>query len=372
MIRKNNWDTYHKGDIDQERHKQRIKKAIRENLSEIIGEETLILGNKDEKLGINIKSLKEFKITFNDSNSEGVGMGSGKPKPGDIISKGKGQSGSGTGEGAGESPGEDWFENQVDLDEIQEELFAQMTLPDLKEKKQKNRITIQDIEYKDIRKNGIQSNIHKKRTLLNSIKRGENTTYPIIKKEDVVYKTWDYIEKPQTNAVVFALMDVSGSMGIMEKYIARSFYFWVKRFLETKYDNVEIVYIGHHTEAKQYTEEKFFSKGESGGTICSSAFRLMKQLMDEKYSPDDYNIFGFHVSDGDNLTSDNQRCINLLQEMSKDIVTFNYLEVNQYNRSSTLGTAYQNMVMNNFRSFQVRKKSDIYDALKIFFSKEKE
>ena len=83
----------------------------------------------------------------------------------------------------------------------------------------------------------------------------------------------------ESNAVVIAMMDVSGSMGEFKKYIARSFYFWMVRFLKTKYDNVKIVFISHHTEAKEVTEEQFFTQGESGGTVVSSAYRLALDII---------------------------------------------------------------------------------------------
>lgn len=370
VIRKNNWDFYHKGQIDQERHKQKVKKAIRENLSDLIGEETLIYGK--EKVAVNIKSLNEYKIIFQDKDEQNVGMGNGDAQKGDMFSNGK-EAGAGQGMGAGQDSGVDWYESDVDIEEIKEELFSEMELPDLSEKKQKNRMLVDKFEYKDIRKKGIKANIHKKRTILNSLKRTGELTYPqSIENDDIVYKTWEEVEKPETSAVVFALMDVSGSMGMWEKYTARTFYFWAKKFLESKYDNVEIVYIGHHTEAKVQTEEEFFTKGESGGTICSSAYRLMAKLIEEEYHPSEYNIYGFHVSDGDNLVSDNARCVKLLTELSKDLVTFNYLEVNQYSRHSTLYSAYQHIKLENYKECIVKQRSGIYEALKTFFPKGKE
>ena len=81
------------------------------------------------------------------------------------------------------------------------------------------------------------------------------------------------------------------------------------RFLRTKYETVEIEFIAHHTEAKVVTEEEFFSKGESGGTICSSAYLKALELIEEKYNPARYNIYPFHFSDGENMTTDNEKCI---------------------------------------------------------------
>jgi hypothetical protein len=112
-----------------------------------------------------------------------------------------------------------------------------------------------------------------------------------------------------------AIMDVSGSMGEFEKYIARSFYFWMVRFLRTKYNNVQIVFVSHHTEAKEVTEEEFFHKGESGDTQVSSAYELALDIIKERYNPDDWNIYPFHFSDGDNLPWDNDRCMQLVNKL---------------------------------------------------------
>ena len=124
-------------------------------------------------------------------------------------------------------------------------------------------------------------------------------------------KTWEETVTPQAIAVIIAMMDTSGSMGSFEKYVARSFFFWMTRFLRSRYEAVEIVFIAHHTEAKEVTEEEFFTRGEGGGTICSSAYVKALELIDSRFSPDRYNIYPFHFPDGDNLTSDNEKCVSL-------------------------------------------------------------
>src|SRR5690625_7136943 len=110
------------------------------------------------------------------------------------------------------------------------------------------------------------------------------------------------------------MMYCNGSMAIFEKYIARSFFFWMTIFLRSSYESVEISFIAHHTKAKEVSEEEFFYKGESGGTICSSAYMKALELIEERYDPSRFNIYPFHFSDGDNLTSDNPNCSVLLKE----------------------------------------------------------
>ena len=234
---------------------------------------------------------------------------------------------------------------------------------------------MEHIEFNDIRRTGLMGNIDKKRTMMSAYKRnamtGKPTFHPIYP-EDLKFKTWNEVIKPESKAVVLAMMDTSGSMGIWEKYMARSFFFWMTRFLRTKYETVEIEFIAHHTEAKVVSEEDFFSKGESGGTICSSAYRKALELINQKYDPSRYNIYPFHFSDGDNLTSDNARCVKLVNELMKVSNMFGYGEVNQYNRHSTLMYSYKNIQDESFRHFILKQKSDVFHAMKSFFRKETE
>jgi uncharacterized protein len=157
-------------------------------------------------------------------------------------------------------------------------------------------------------------------------------------------------------------------MGLFEKYCARTFFFWMSRFLRTKYDNVQIRYIAHHTEAHEVSEDHFFNKGESGGTICSSVYEYALRLIEQEYPPEQFNLYPIHFSDGDNLTSDNDKCIKLVSSLCDMSQMFGYAEVNQYSRSSTLMSAYSKIPAKTFRKVLIREKSDVYNALKSFFS----
>jgi uncharacterized sporulation protein YeaH/YhbH (DUF444 family)/DNA-binding transcriptional regulator WhiA len=160
------------------------------------------------------------------------------------------------------------------------------------------------------------------------------------------------------------------SMGDFEKYIARSFYFWMVRFLRTKYNNVHIVFISHHTEAKEVTEEEFFHKGESGGTQVSSAYELALQIIQERYKPEDWNIYPFHFSDGDNLPWDNDRCVQLVHKLMELCNIFGYGEIREghYRSPSTLMSAYNKINDKKFISVTISDKKEVYPALRKFFA----
>ncbi len=374
VVSQENWSLHRKGYDDQQRHQEKVQEAIKNNLPDLISEESIIMSNGRDVVKIPIRSLDEYKIRYNYDKNKHVGQGSGESKVGDVVARdgSPSNSGAGKGKGAGDQAGEDYYEAEVSMMELEEALFKQLELPNLQQKEQAEH-TLEDIEFNDIRKTGLMGNIDKKKTMISAFKRnalsGKPGFHPIYK-EDYKFKTWNEIEKPDSKAVVLAMMDTSGSMGLWEKYMARSFFFWMTRFLRTKYETVEIEFIAHHTEAKVVTQDDFFTKGESGGTICSSVYRKALELIDEKYDPVKFNIYPFHFSDGDNLTSDNVRCVKLVEELMKVSNMFGYGEVNQYNRHSTLMTAYKNINNEKFRYYILKQKADVFHAMKSFFQNE--
>lgn len=372
IVSKEDWSLHRKGHDDQRRHKEKVQEVIQKNLPDLITEENIIQSKGDEIVKIPIRSLDEYKIRYNHNQQKHVGQGDGDSEIGDVIARDKAKSKQSGRNGAGSEDGVDYYEAEVSFAEIEEELFRDFELPRLKDK-EKQDLEVTHIEYNDIRKTGLTGNIDKKRTMLSAFKRnalhGNEGFYPIYP-EDLKFKTWNEKNEKQSSAVIIAMLDTSGSMGFFEKYVSRSFFFWMVRFLKKNYENVKIEYIAHHTKAKLVTEEEFFSKGESGGTICSSAYIEALKLIKEKYPATHYNIYPFHFSDGDNLTSDNDKCLKLIEEILQHVNVFGYCEVNQYNRSTTLMSAYKHIKNENFSYFVLNKRADVFYALKSFFSNE--
>ncbi|MBC5635350.1 sporulation protein YhbH [Ornithinibacillus sp. BX22] len=377
VISEENWSLHRKGFQDQQRHMDKVKEAIKNNLPDLISEEAIVMSNGREVIKIPIRSLDEYKIRYNYNKSKHVGQGDGDSKVGDVVAKdpnAKGQQKQGPGDGkkAGDQPGSDYYEAEVSLEKLEEALFKELELPNLQEK-EKAEIVTEKIEFNDIRKKGLMGNIDKKRTILTALKRNAREGNPGITpiyNDDLRFKTWNEEVKKESKAVVLAMMDTSASMGSFEKYMARSFFFWMNRFLKTKYEQVDIAFIAHHTEAKEVSEEEFFTKGESGGTICSSAYTKALELIEDRYNPSSYNIYPFHFSDGENITSDNPKCIRLVNEIMDVSNMFGYAEVNIYNRHSTLMRAYNSIENQKFRHYILKEKRDVYHAMKSFFQQE--
>lgn len=371
IVSREDWSLHRKGFEDQIRHQEKVKEAIQQNLPDLVSEESIVMSDGKQIVKIPIRSMEEYRFRYNFNKGKHVGQGNGKSKVGDVLGREDGQGKQkGSGKRAGDQAGIDYYEAEVSLEELESILFAEMELPNLL-RKETEEFVVEDVQFTDVRKKGLMSNIDKKRTLLQAIKRSSQRGQKgkvRISIDDLRFKTWEEKLIPHSNAVVIAMMDTSGSMGMFEKYIARSFFFWMVRFLRTKYERVELVFIAHHTEAKEVPEELFFTRGESGGTICSSAYRKALEIINTRYPPEQYNIYPFHFSDGDNLTSDNERCVGLVKQLMERSNLFGYGEVNQYNRHSTLMSAYRHIKDPKFMHYVIREKGQVYDALKHFFS----
>jgi len=374
-ISQQDWSLHRKGPVDQQRHKERIKEAIKQNLPGIVSEENIILSDGKKVIKVPIRSLEEYRFRYDDESGKNAGSGDGDSQVGDVIGRTGGQKkGAGKGQGpAGEEPGVDYYEAEVSVDEIAALIFEDLGLPNLQEKKLKE-IESEAIRFTDIRKKGAMSNLDKRRTLMENVKRNAAKGHAYVgdfRTDDLRFKTWETRVEYQSNAVVIAMMDVSGSMGEFEKYIARSFYFWMVRFLRTKYNNVEIVFVSHHTEAKEVTEEEFFHKGESGGTQVSSAYELALDIIKTRYPSQDWNIYPFHFSDGDNLPWDNEVCVKLVKEMLGECNLFGYGEIREGYRgsSSTLMSAFSKVEDAKFVTVTISDKKAVYPALQRFFAK---
>ncbi|MDF2934753.1 MAG: stress response protein [Paenibacillaceae bacterium] len=397
VLSRDDWSLHRKGERDQERHARKVKEAIRKNLKELVSEEAIITSQGERIVKVPIREMDEPRFRYDYGNQQHVGQGNGGTKAGDVIGRasrngqepGQGQEGQ-----PGDQPGVDYYEAEVTVDELAELIFEDLQLPRLQRKNEAD-MSIDDIRFNDIRRKGMMGNIDKRRTLLESLKRrslsgggaggyseGASAAWSadaggaefsaggpagLIKNEDMRFKTWEDIRKPQSNAVVIAMMDTSGSMGSFEKYIARSFYFWMVRFLRTRYERVEVCFLAHDTEAKQVTEEAFFTKGESGGTRCSSVYSLALDLLDREYPGSAYNAYAFHFTDGDNIDSDNALSAELVKQLLLRTNLMGYGEIRRYMRVSRLWDSLSAIRHEAFTTSVLQEKGDVHRTLKQFF-----
>ncbi len=367
------WSLHRKGPIDQARHNAKVKEAIKGNLPAIVGEEAIITSDGDRVVKVPIRSLELPRFRFGENQGARAGQGPGGSRPGDVIDQEPGGQGPGRGKGAGEMPGVDYYEAELTIDEIAALVFEDLGLPFLKPKS-RHQIEAETIRFDDVRRQGIMPNLDKRRTMLENVRRNARAgtaAFGGLSTDDLRFKTWQPTVTQENNAAVIAMRDVSGSMGEFEKYITRSFYFWMVRFLRSKYANVEIVFITHHTEAKEVDEDAFFNLGESGGTKVSSAYRLALDVMTERYDPSQWNVYAFHFSDGDNWGDvDNQRCLELVTAILERANAFGYGEIQEGRSSSpsTLMQAFSPIQEPGFIRVTIGGKDDVYPALRTFFA----
>src|SRR5687768_5213282 len=375
-VSKHDWSLHRKGPIDQARHNTKVKEAIRENLADIIAEESIITSDGKKLVKVPIRSLDLPRFRFDPRKQRHAGTGEGDTKVGDVLAQdGDGQGkGPGKGKQAGDTPGIDYYDAEVEVDELAALMFEDLGLPFLQQKRNEE-MEVETIRFDEIRRKGVMSNLDKRRMMQENIKRhalaGQPARFGAITDDDLRFRTWQPTYKRETNAVVIAMRDVSGSMGEFEKYITRSFYFWMVRFLRTKYHRVQIVFITHHTEAKEVDEQAFFNLGESGGTKVSSAYDLALNIVNERYDPARWNVYPFHFSDGDNWgDSDNQKCVDLVRALLERANAFGYGEIRErsYGAPTTLMGAFQAISDKRFIPVVIRGKSDVYPALRSFFS----
>lgn len=194
---------------------------------------------------------------------------------------------------------------------------------------------------------------------------------PYIEKLDLRYANRILQPRPQAQAVMFCLMDVSGSMDQSRKDLAKRFFMLLYLFLRHHYERIDLVLIRHHTTAKEVDEDDFFYARESGGTVVSSALKLMLEVIHDRYPVSEWNIYGAQVSDGDNWDGDSPICRELLNDSIMPLVQyFAYIEVasaepqNLWNEYLAVKEAYPNFAMQ-----RIMEAAEIYPVLHDLFRK---
>jgi sporulation protein YhbH len=432
------WDLSEKGKKDAERHREKIDDAIRKNVKDVISEESIITKRKGKKVRIPVRGMRDYRFIYgsNDGATGGVGQdGSGKGKPGDIIDSRPKPGQDGDGDKAGKEPGFDYMETEVDIDYLIEIMFQDLGLPWIEEKTKKQQLIPKGWKFETISKKGIQPRIHKKRTLIEAVKRMvmfeaeimndtgcdeitakraliqtmgdlveaieivkadkvDDTIDPTIQIEDddLRYKQIEPDVEVQSQAVVICMMDVSGSMTTDKKYLARSMLFWLTEFLKKMYDNVQIKFITHTTEAQVVDEDTFFHKGESGGTACWTAFDKANYIIETEFPVAEWNVYCVYMSDGEDW--DCRKTVRYMDEMlKKNINMLSYVEIKpdsspwgwsdesllkeiqkkwQFKETSEAGTKFYKNTEHRFLLSIIKGRDHVYPALKhMLFEKQK-
>ena len=372
---------------DRQRHRQKVRESIRNNIADVLAEESIIGKDKDKIIKVPIRGIKEYRFIYGD-NAPGVGQGDGNTQRGQVVGKKEGQ-----GQGlpqAGDQAGADYYETDVTLDELVEIMFEDLELPNMERKILHEVLSERLSKRKGYRKAGIRIRLDKRQTAISRIKRKiaasqatedaadsrlieEEDRFPF-RKEDVTYRHFMEEVRPDSNAVVICIMDTSGSMDTLKKYLARSFFFLLYQFVSTKYRHVELVFVAHHTEAKEVTEEEFFHKGESGGTLISSGYNKALEIIRDRYHPSLWNVYAFHCSDGDNFSSDNPATLAAALELCAVCNLFGYGEIKPTSfssyESSMIGL-FRELKADNFKAVVIAGKEYLWPSFREFLTRER-
>ncbi len=407
-----------KSAVNRQRFIRRYKQQIKQAVSDAISKRSVTDIDKGESVSIPGRDISEpFFHQGSGGHRERVHPGNDQFSEGDRIKRPLGGQGGGSGQGdaSADGEGEDEFVFSISKDEYLDLLFEDLELPNLR-KNQLDKL----VQYKNVRagyrSEGVPSNIDIVRSLQGSLARRVAMTagkkkqlqdleaqitglqaapipdmqqlialkaqaeelrrridaVPFIDSFDLRFRNFAKRPEPTSKAVMFCLMDVSGSMDQATKDMAKRFYILLYMFLSRSYKNVEVVYIRHHTQAKEVDEHEFFYSQETGGTIVSSALKLMIDVVKERYDPTEWNIYAAQASDGDNWADDSPQCSQLLSEQLLPLVRYYaYIEITQRPHQS-LWVEYDKLLsqFDNFAIQPIRQVSDIYPVFRQLFKKQ--
>ncbi|MBC8408872.1 MAG: DUF444 family protein [Rhodobacteraceae bacterium] len=368
---------------DRRRHREKIDKAIKEGVTDILSDESIIGQSGSKKIKIPVRGIKQYKFVYGSNQQKKVGSSAGNDvSKGQKIKKKKPEPASGGGSGQpGDGGGEEYYEIEITLEELASYLFDTLQLPEL-EKKQFKKMITEKMKRHGYRNQGIRPRLDKKETVKRMLKRRNAAKRSLdVDDEDFAFRDSDLrykhiVEKktPNSNAVIFFVMDISGSMTKEKKFLSRSFFFLLYHFIRSKYDQTDIVFVAHDSQAYEVSEQQFFTRGSSGGTIVSSGLEMVDNIIEKRYHPNSWNVYLFQCSDGDNWPSDNEKTMTLINKLQRLCQFIGYCEVEPYaerikwdKSDSSLLSVYSKTTATNVKHAKITDKADIWPAFKKFF-----
>lgn len=402
-------DGKNKSAVNRKRLLRRYKQQIRKAVAEAVGKRSITDTDKGENINIPAKDISEPQITIGRGGvREQVMPGNEEWSRGDKIKRSECGAGKGGPAASNEGEGEDDFTFEISRAEYLDILFQELALPDLVKIKM-----VEQSSYKPVRagfsNTGVPANLNLIRTMRRAkgrrraMKRSYETEFDAVEQEllaeeskpdhdmikarrlkdelnrltkkiqavpflddyDLRFNQFTRQPKPVARAVMFCIMDVSGSMTVSVKDIAKRFFILLYLFLNRSYEKTEVVFIRHHTIAKEVDEQEFFYSRETGGTVVSSALTLCNDIITERYPSEDWNIYVAQASDGDNWGEDNQICQDILvNRIMAKLQYFAYVEINAGQHQS-LWEHYEN-VAEQYDSFAMKHIESVEDIYPVF------
>ena len=411
------FDSKNKSAVNRQRFMRRFKQQIRKAVSEAIHGRSIRDLDNGEQISIPARDLSEPSLHHGKGGIwEQVFPGNDQFSTGDRIKRPLGGDGQGSGKGKASNEGEheDDFVFQLSREEFLDLFFEDLELPRMI-RTQLAKVTDYKTQRAGFKSDGTPANINIIRSMRGALGRrlalgspyaarirtlqqelddtiarfGEDSDevralreelarlrakverIPFIDSFDLRYNNRIKVPRPTTQAVMFCVMDVSGSMDEERKAMGKRFFMLLYLFLTRSYEHIEVVFIRHHTVAKEVDEDEFFHSRESGGTVVSSALVLMRDILRERYANGQWNVYGAQASDGDNWDNDSPVCGRLLgKEILPWCQYFAYVEItagepqNLWREYTKLEAAHDNFAMQRIES-----PADIYPVFRELFKK---
>jgi len=366
------YDLFSRGARDWLRHDEKVRDSVREHLPQIIAGGDVINENA-RTVRVPVRMLEHYHFRLR-RTAESQGVGQGAAKPGDVLADPSADQGSREKGPGGQDQGEIQLLLEIKIDDIVDWLWEEMQLPNLKARIGPSQETDWTREGWDRR--GARSRLDRRRSFKELVKRrGQHAGPPGFTDDDLRFRQLTRRRQPAIHAVVFFLLDVSGSMSDRDRKLAKTFFFWVVQGLRREYRSLETIFVAHTTEAWEFTEPEFFQVTGTGGTVASTGLNKVREIMDERYNPGRHNIYLFYASDGDNSVGDHAEAHTALIDIAQKACYSGYVEVASglsrqlatetgrlFAEIASQGHAAGSYVINDF--------DDVWGAVRHFFTAE--
>jgi uncharacterized protein len=366
------YELFSRGARDWLRHDEKVRDSVREHLPQIVaGADVINDGAKTVRVPVRMLEHYHFRLRRPDDQE---GAGQGKAKPGDVLQGPTRQRGAGEKGPGGQDEGEVQLLLELKIDDIVDWLWEEMQLPNLKARVGPSDETDWIREGWDRR--GARSRLDRRRSFKQLVKRrGNPQATPTFTDDDLRFRQLARRKQPAIHAVVFFMLDVSGSMSDRDRKLAKSFFFWVVQGLRREYRSMETVFVAHTTEAWEFTEPEFFQVSGTGGTVASTGFQKVHEIIEERYNPGRCNIYLFYASDGDNSVGDGSLARESLKAIAEDACYTGYVEVSSglsRQLATETGRLYAELASAGFAagSYALNDYDDVWGAVRHFFTAE--
>lgn len=368
------YDLFSRGARDWLRHNGKVREAVQNHLPDLIAGPDLITGPQERTVQVPVRLLEHARFKLADGRSQS-GAGQGPGKPGDLLQPGQPEAGQADRGEGGSNDGDVRLLLEFSIDEVMDWIWDELKLPDL-QPRPGERIDEVELVREGWDKRGARSRLDRRRTIKEAIKRRAVQADPVpFTNDDLRFRQLVARVRPSTSATILFVIDVSASMTQLERKLAKSFFFFALQGIRRKYAKVETRFIAHTTHAWEFTEAEFFQVSGMGGTIASSAFRLVSELVRKELDPVHHNIYMFYASDGENFTEDRAAATQTLSELASLLNYIGYIETLP-GVPRTLDTEMRRLCNELERrglpvsSSVLASPDDVWRALRKFFSHE--